>query len=110
MRLRRAILGAGIIILLLVSTGAMAAGWGGWGAHMRVGQRVRGEDGEGSASGTCTGVVLISHPNRKSRSSLSARSFTRKACLCARDCNGSDWNCGGSGRKKNRMKRQSTQN
>lgn len=47
MRLRRAILGAGIIILLLVSTGAMAAGWGGGGAHMRVGQRVRGEDGGG---------------------------------------------------------------
>jgi len=40
MRLRRTIVGAGLIILLLASTGAMAAGWGGG-----FGKGVKGEAG-----------------------------------------------------------------
>ncbi len=47
MRLKRAVFVAGIIILLLASTGTMAAGWGGGGARARFGKGVRVEGGGG---------------------------------------------------------------
>ncbi|HHU82514.1 MAG TPA: periplasmic heavy metal sensor [Firmicutes bacterium] len=45
MRLRRAIVGVGMIIFLLASTGVMAAGWGGGVARAHIGRGVKGEDG-----------------------------------------------------------------